>query len=133
MTTTLWIVGCCGSGSASQYRAAGFTRRTADLGGVLLAAAIGDFRASRFPRMMGFCGAGDRLDYVPRLYGEASGPSKEGIIGSGDRHVAGCFSGLWGLLFMRGGAAVGELIAHKDIFARARSRRYMVRRSSPPP
>jgi len=45
------------------------------------------------------------------------GASRQGIIGAAIGTLAGIFSGLWGLLFMPlAGAAVGEFIAHKDMF-----------------
>ena len=56
-------------------------------------------------------------DYVAAaLSAKRAGASKQGIIGAAIGTIVGLFTGLWGLLFMPlAGAAVGELIAHKDM------------------
>lgn len=57
------------------------------------------------------------VDYVAAtLSAKRAGASKQGVIGAAVGTIAGLFTGLWGLLFMPlAGAAVGELIAHKDM------------------
>ena len=57
-------------------------------------------------------------DYIAAtLSAQRAGASKQGLIGAFVGTIAGLFMGLWGLLFMPlAGAAIGELIAHKDIF-----------------
>jgi len=57
------------------------------------------------------------IDYIAAtVSAKRAGASKQGIIGAAVGTLAGLFSGLWGLLFMPlAGAAIGELIAHKDI------------------
>jgi len=56
-------------------------------------------------------------DYVAAaLSAKRAGASKQGIIGAAVGTIAGLFTGLWGLLFMPlAGAAIGELIARKDM------------------
>jgi len=58
------------------------------------------------------------IDYVAAaVSAKRAGASKEGMIGAAIGTVAGVFTGLWGLLFMPLlGAAVGEFVAHKDMF-----------------
>ena len=90
-------------------------------GGVLLAAWIGDFqRISVFTVVVMAILAvlGIIIDYVAAaVSAKRAGASKEGIIGAAIGTLAGVFTGLWGLLFMPlVGAAVGELIAHKEVF-----------------
>ena len=90
-------------------------------GGVLLAAWIGDFqRISVFTVVVMAILAvlGIVIDYAAAaMSAKRAGASKQGIIGAAIGTIAGVFSGLWGLLFMPlVGAAVGEFIAHKDMF-----------------
>ncbi|MDD4357985.1 MAG: DUF456 family protein [Smithellaceae bacterium] len=56
-------------------------------------------------------------DYVAAaLSAKRAGASRQGIIGAAVGTITGLFTGLWGLLFMPlAGAAIGELIAHKDM------------------
>ncbi len=58
------------------------------------------------------------VDYVAAaLSAKRAGASRQGIIGAMIGTLAGIFTGLWGLLFMPlVGAAIGEVIAHKDVF-----------------
>jgi uncharacterized protein YqgC (DUF456 family) len=50
------------------------------------------------------------------LSAKRAGGSKQGMIGAVVGTIAGLFTGLWGLVFMPlVGAAIGELIAHKDM------------------
>lgn len=58
------------------------------------------------------------VDYVAAtLSAKRAGASKQGMIGAFVGTIAGLFTGLWGLVFMPlVGAAIGELIAHKDMF-----------------
>ena len=57
------------------------------------------------------------VDYVAAaLSAKRAGASKQGVIGAAVGTIAGLFTGLWGLLFMPlAGAAIGELIARKDM------------------
>jgi len=59
------------------------------------------------------------IDYVAvAVSTKRAGASKQGIIGAAIGTLAGVFVGLWGLLFMPlAGAAVGELIAHRDMLS----------------
>ncbi|HNY50140.1 MAG TPA: DUF456 domain-containing protein [Smithella sp.] len=58
------------------------------------------------------------IDYVAAaLSAQKAGATRLGIIGAAIGTIAGIFSGLWGLLFMPfAGAAIGELLAHRDLF-----------------
>jgi uncharacterized protein len=58
------------------------------------------------------------VDYVAAtMSAKRAGASKQGMIGAIVGTVVGLFTGLWGLVFMPlAGAAIGELIAHKDMF-----------------
>lgn len=58
------------------------------------------------------------VDYVAAtLSAKRAGASKQGMVGAAVGTIAGLFTGLWGLVFMPLiGAAIGELIAHRDIF-----------------
>ena len=58
------------------------------------------------------------VDYVAATFSsKRAGASKQGMIGAFVGTIAGLFTGLWGLVFMPlVGAAIGELIAHKDMF-----------------
>ena len=58
------------------------------------------------------------IDYVAAaLSAQKAGATRLGIIGAAIGTIAGIFSGIWGLLFMPfAGAAIGELIAHRDLF-----------------
>jgi len=90
-------------------------------GGVLLAAWIDDFqRISVFTVivMAIFAVLGIVIDFAAAaVSARRVGASRQGIIGAAIGTLAGIFSGLWGLLFMPlAGAAVGEFIAHKDMF-----------------
>lgn len=64
------------------------------------------------------------VDYVAAtLSAERAGASKQGMIGAVVGTIAGLFTGLWGLVFMPlVGAAIGELIAHKDMFRAGRAK-----------
>ena len=91
-------------------------------GGVLLAAWISDFqRISVFTVVVMAILAviGIVIDYVAAaISAKRAGVSKQGIIGAAIGTLAGVFVGLWGLLFMPlAGAAVGELIAHRDMLS----------------
>ncbi|ESP62662.1 putative membrane protein [Smithella sp. ME-1] len=57
------------------------------------------------------------IDYIAAaLSAKRAGASREGIIGAAVGTLVGLFTGIWGLLFMPlAGAAVGELVAHKDM------------------
>jgi hypothetical protein len=59
------------------------------------------------------------VDYIASaLSAKRAGASKQGIIGAAIGTLAGLLIGIWGLLFMPlAGAAIGELIAHKDIIS----------------
>lgn len=58
------------------------------------------------------------IDYVAAaLSAQKAGATRLGIIGAAIGTIAGIFSGPWGLLFMPfAGAAIGELLAHRDLF-----------------
>ena len=122
MTTTLWIVAVLliVVGVAGTVLPA-LPGVPLIFGGVLLAAWIGDFqRISVFTVVVMAILAvlGIVIDYVAAaVSAKGAGASKEGIIGAAIGTLAGVFTGLWGLLFMPlVGAAVGEFIAHKDMF-----------------
>ena len=122
MTTTLWIVAVLliVVGVAGTVLPA-LPGVPLIFGGVLLAAWIGDFqRISVFTVVVMAILAvlGIVIDYVAAaVSAKRAGASKEGIIGAAIGTLAGVFTGLWGLLFMPlVGAAVGEFIAHKDMF-----------------
>jgi len=90
-------------------------------GGVLIAAWIGDFQQiSVFTVVVMAILAvfGIVIDYVAAaVSAKKAGASRQGIIGAAIGTIAGVFTGLWGLIFMPlAGAAIGELIAHKDLF-----------------
>jgi len=122
MTTTLWIiallmilVGVAGTWLPSLPGVPMI------FGGVLLAAWIDDFqRISVFTVivMAIFAVLGIVIDFAAAaVSARRVGASRQGIIGAAIGTLAGIFSGLWGLLFMPlAGAAVGEFIAHKDMF-----------------
>ena len=89
--------------------------------GILLAAWIGDFQQiSVFTVvvMAIFAVLGIVIDFAAAaVSAKRVGASKQGIIGATIGTLVGVISGFWGLLFMPlVGAAVGEFIAHKDIF-----------------
>jgi len=122
MTTTLWII-------AVLLILAGFAGSVLPalpgvpliFGGVLLAAWINDFESiSLFTVVvMGILAVlGVVIDYfAAAVSAKRSGASRQGVIGAAIGTIAGVFTGLWGLLFLPlAGAAVGELIAHKEIF-----------------
>ncbi len=122
MTTTLWIVAVLliVVGVAGTVLPA-LPGVPLIFGGVLLAAWIDDFqRISVFTvvLMAVLAVLGIVIDYVAAaVSAKRAGASKEGIIGAAIGTLAGVFTGLWGLLFMPlVGAAVGEFIAHKDMF-----------------
>ena len=88
--------------------------------GILLAAWINDFQLiSMFTVivMAILMALAIITDYVAAaLFAKRAGASKQGIIGAAVGTIAGLFFGLWGLLFMPlAGAAIGELIAQKDM------------------
>jgi uncharacterized protein len=90
-------------------------------GGVLLAAWIDDFQRISVATVVVLAVLtvlGIVIDYVAAaLSAKRMGASKQGIIGATIGTLAGIFTGLWGLLFMPlAGAAIGEFIAHKDMF-----------------
>jgi uncharacterized protein YqgC (DUF456 family) len=90
-------------------------------GGVLLAAWIDDFQRISVATVVVLAVLtvlGIIIDYVAAaLSAKRMGASKQGIIGATIGTLAGIFTGLWGLLFMPlAGAAIGEFIAHKDMF-----------------
>jgi uncharacterized protein YqgC (DUF456 family) len=122
MTTTLWIVAVLliVVGVAGTVLPA-LPGVPLIFGGVLLAAWIDDFqRISVFTVvvMAVLAVLGIVIDYVAAaVSAKRAGASKEGILGAAIGTLAGVFTGLWGLLFMPlVGAAVGEFIAHKDMF-----------------
>ena len=90
-------------------------------GGVLLAAWIDDFQRISVATVVVLAVltvVGIIIDYVAAaLSAKRVGASKQGIVGAAIGTLAGVFTGLWGLLFMPlVGAAVGEFIAHQDMF-----------------
>jgi uncharacterized protein YqgC (DUF456 family) len=122
MTTTLWVVAVLLIlvGVAGTVLPA-LPGMPLIFGGVLLAAWIDDFqRISVFTVVVLAVLAvlGIIIDYVAAaVSAKRAGASKEGILGAAIGTLAGVFTGLWGLLFMPlVGAAIGEFIAHKDMF-----------------
>lgn len=122
MTTTLWIVAVLLIivGVAGTVLPA-LPGVPLIFGGVLLAAWIDDFQRISVVTvvvMAVLAVLAIVIDYVSAaVSAKRAGASKEGIIGAAIGTLAGVFTGLWGLLFMPlVGAAVGELIAHKDMF-----------------
>ena len=122
MTTTLWIIAVLlilvGVAGAVLPALPGVPLI---FGGVLLAAWINDFqRISIFTVVVMAILAviGIVIDYVATaISAKRAGASKQGIVGAIIGTLAGVFTGLWGLLFMPlAGAAVGEFIAHRDMF-----------------
>jgi uncharacterized protein len=94
-------------------------------GGVLLAAWIDDFQRIGVATVVVLAVLtvlGIIIDYVAAaLSAKRVGASRQGIIGAAIGTLAGIFTGLWGLLFMPlAGAALGEFIAHKDMFRAGR-------------
>lgn len=90
-------------------------------GGVLLAAWIDDFQRISVVTVVVLAVItviAIIVDYVAAaLSAKRAGASREGIIGATIGTFAGIFTGLWGLLFMPlVGAAIGEVIAHRDVF-----------------
>ena len=90
-------------------------------GGVLLAAWIDDFQRISVWTVVVLAVLtviALVVDYVAAaISAKRAGASRQGIIGAAIGTLAGVFTGLWGLLFMPlVGAAVGEFIAHKDMF-----------------
>jgi hypothetical protein len=89
--------------------------------GVLIGAWIDDFqRISVWTVMVMAILAilGVVIDYVAAAFSASrAGASRQGLIGAIIGTIAGLFTGFWGLLFMPlAGAAIGELIAHQDLF-----------------
>ena len=80
---------------------------------LVIAAAVADFAAIVVRTVLAIV-----VDFVAAtLSAERAGASKQGMIGAVVGTIAGLFTGLWGLVFMPlVGAAIGELIAHKDMF-----------------
>jgi uncharacterized protein YqgC (DUF456 family) len=121
MTTTLWIIAVLLilAGVAGSVLPA-LPGVPLIFGGVLLAAWINDFESiSLFTVVvMGILAVlGVVIDYVAAaVSAQRAGASRQGVIGAAIGTIAGVFTGLWGLLFLPlAGAAVGELIAHKDM------------------
>jgi len=90
-------------------------------GGILIAAWIGDFQqisALTVVVMAILAVFGIVIDYVAAaVSAKKAGASRQGVIGAAIGTIVGVFTGLWGLLFMPlAGAAIGEFIAHKDMF-----------------
>jgi len=122
MTTTLWItavllilVGLAGTVLPALPGV------PLIFGGVFLAAWIDDFQRISVVTVVVLAVlavVGIVIDYVAAaVSAKRAGASKEGMIGAAIGTVAGVFTGLWGLLFMPLlGAAVGEFIAHKNMF-----------------
>jgi len=122
MTTTLWItavllilVGLAGTVLPALPGV------PLIFGGVFLAAWIDDFQRISVVTVVVLAVlavVGVVIDYVAAaVSAKRAGASKEGMIGAAIGTVAGVFTGLWGLLFMPLlGAAVGEFIAHKNMF-----------------
>jgi len=122
MTTTLWII-------AVLLILVGFAGTVLPalpgvpliFGGVFLAAWIDDFQRISVVTVVVLAVlavVGIVIDYVAAaVSAKRAGASKEGMIGAAIGTVAGVFTGLWGLLFMPLlGAAIGEFIAHKNMF-----------------
>lgn len=122
MTTTLWItavllilVGLAGTVLPALPGV------PLIFGGVFLAAWIDDFQRISVVTVVVLAVlavVGVVIDYVAAaVSAKRAGASKEGMIGAAIGTVAGVFTGLWGLLFMPLlGAAVGEFIAHRNMF-----------------
>ena len=90
-------------------------------GGVLLAAWIDDFQRISVVTVIVLAVLaviGIVIDYVAAaMSAKRAGASRQGIIGAAIGTLAGLFTGLWGLLFMPlVGAAIGEFIAHQNMF-----------------
>ncbi len=122
MTTTLWIIAVLliVVGVAGTVLPA-LPGVPLIFGGVLLAAWIDDFQrisVLTVVLMAILAVIGIVIDYVAAaVSARRAGASKEGIIGAAVGTVAGVFTGLWGLLFMPlVGAAVGEFVAHQNMF-----------------
>lgn len=122
MTTTLWIVSVLLMlvGIAGTVLPA-LPGVPLIFGGVLLAAWIDDFQRISVVTVIVLAVlavVGIVIDYVAAaISAKRAGASRQGIIGAAIGTLAGIFTGLWGLLFMPlVGAAVGEFIAHKDMF-----------------
>lgn len=122
MTTTLWIVAVLLMliGIAGTVLPA-LPGVPLIFGGVLLAAWIDDFQRISVVTVIVLAvlaAIGIVIDYVAAVISaKRAGASRQGIIGAAIGTLAGIFTGLWGLLFMPlVGAAVGEFIAHKDMF-----------------
>ena len=122
MTTTLWVVAVLLMlvGIAGTVLPA-LPGVPLIFGGVLLAAWIDDFQRISVATVVVLAVltvVGIIIDYVAAaLSAKRVGASKQGIIGAALGPLAGVFTGLWGLLFMPLiGAAIGEFIAHKDVF-----------------
>lgn len=126
MTTTLWVI-------AFLMALAGLAGTLLPslpgvpliFGGLLLAAWIDDFqRISVFTvmAMAVLAVLSIVIDYAAAaVSAKRAGASRQGIIGAAVGTLAGIFSGLWGLLFMPlAGAAIGEFIAHRDLFRAGR-------------
>ncbi len=122
MTTTLWIVAVLLMlvGIAGTILPA-LPGVPLIFGGVLLAAWIDDFQRISVVTVIVLAVlavVGIVIDYVAAaISAKRAGASRQGIIGAAIGTLAGIFTGLWGLLFMPlVGAAIGEFIAHKDMF-----------------
>ena len=122
MTTTLWIIAILLMlvGIAGTVLPA-LPGVPLIFGGVLLAAWIDDFQRISVATVVVLAVlavVAIIIDYVAAaLSAKRVGASRQGIIGAALGTLAGVFTGLWGLLFMPlMGAAVGEFIAHKDMF-----------------
>lgn len=122
MTTTLWIVAVLLIlvGVAGTVLPA-LPGVPLIFGGVLLAAWIDDFQRISVVTVVVLAVlavVGIIIDYVAAaLSAKRAGASKQGIVGAAIGTLAGVFTGLWGLLFMPlAGAAIGEFIAHKNMF-----------------
>ena len=122
MTTTLWIIAVLLMlvGVAGTVLPA-LPGVPLIFGGVLLAAWIDDFQRISVATVVVLAViavVAIIIDYVAAaLSAKRVGASKQGIIGAALGTLAGVFTGLWGLLFMPlVGAAIGEFIAHKDMF-----------------
>jgi uncharacterized protein YqgC (DUF456 family) len=62
------------------------------------------------------------VDYgAAALSAKRAGASRQGLLGAAAGTLAGLFTGLWGLLFLPlAGAALGEMIAHQDLWRAGR-------------